>query len=55
MKKEQTSNLAAMRDRIPVKPQGQQLSPGHDSMLPSRQPGEQTVGCGQLGGTIALK
>jgi hypothetical protein len=55
MKEVKTPNLAAVRNRFAVEPERQHLRSRDDSMLPTSQPGEQTVGSGQLGGTIALK
>jgi hypothetical protein len=55
MKEVQTPDREAVLNRTGTDPKRQQLSPSHHAMLPGCQLSEQTVGCGQLGMTIALK
>jgi hypothetical protein len=55
MNEMQTPHAAAIGDAVAVQTGRDQLPLRHDSMLPSRQPGERDLGCGHSVGTIATK
>ena len=54
VKEVQTPDLQAVGDRGRIKSHRQELPTRDDTLLPSRQPGEQNVGSGQLTPIIAL-
>ena len=55
MKEVETPDAAAIRDSVAVEARGEQLQNRHHAVLPSCQPGDRNVGCGQFMGTIAMK
>jgi hypothetical protein len=44
----ETPDVQAIRDRLPIEAERDELASRHDAMLPSRQFGEQNVGCAEL-------
>jgi hypothetical protein len=55
VKEVETPDAAAILDRVAVKPSGDQLPLCHHPMLPSRQAGDQNVGCAPSVGIIATR